>query len=213
MTPSALHYIHDPLCGWCYAAGPMVAAVAKLGISVVLHGGGLWSEPTRIAQDKRAYIREADARIAAMTGVPFGRSYLDGLLMDPDMTLWSAPVTAATMAAGAVEPGADLRMLRAIQQAHYVDGRRVVETEVLVELAGAIGLLPAVFGDALQAASPSAHITATRQLMQGSGLSGFPGFLLEKNGGLMRIDHEPFYGRADDFGGWIEAQASAALRS
>ena len=26
MTTSILHYVYDPLCGWCYAAEPLVKA-------------------------------------------------------------------------------------------------------------------------------------------------------------------------------------------
>lgn len=32
MRASILHYVYDPLCGWCYAATPMVEAVANAGI-------------------------------------------------------------------------------------------------------------------------------------------------------------------------------------
>ena len=29
-----LHYIFDPLCGWCYAAGPMLNALSeRFGVS------------------------------------------------------------------------------------------------------------------------------------------------------------------------------------
>jgi len=46
MTVPTLHYVHDPLCGWCYAVTPMVEAVANAGIPIVLHGGGLWEPAT-----------------------------------------------------------------------------------------------------------------------------------------------------------------------
>ncbi len=38
---SILHDVHDPLCGGCYAARPMVEIVANAGVAIVLHGGGL----------------------------------------------------------------------------------------------------------------------------------------------------------------------------
>jgi protein-disulfide isomerase-like protein with CxxC motif len=68
MATSILHCVHDPLCGWCYAASSMVEAVANAGIPIVLHGGGLWETPTGVAPDKRAYIQRSDARIAELTG-------------------------------------------------------------------------------------------------------------------------------------------------
>lgn len=199
MTTSILHYVHDPLCGWCYAASPMVEAVANAGIPILLHGGGLLETPTRVAPGKRAYMRRSDARIAELTGVTFGSAYLDGLLMDADTVFWSRPTTAAVLAAGAIEQGAELRMLRAIQHAHYVEGRRVVEVSVLTAVAGSIGLAENEFSRALEVAVVDEHIAATRRLMQRAGLRGFPGFLLERGVDLVRVEHEPFYGHPADF--------------
>jgi putative protein-disulfide isomerase len=199
MTTPILHYVCDPLCGWCYAASPMVEAVANAGIPIVLHGGGLWETPTHVEPGKRAYIRRADAHIAELTGVPFGAAYLDGLLMDADTVFWSRPTIAAVLAAGNIEQGAELRMFRAIQHAHYVEGRRVVEVSVLTAVAGLIGLAANEFRRALETAAVDDHVVATRRRMQHVGLRGFPGFLLERGLDLVRVEHEPFYGRPTDF--------------
>lgn len=199
MTTSILHYIHDPLCGWCYAASPMVKAVANAGIPIVLHGGGLMATPTRLGAEKRAYIRRSDVHIAELTGVTFGAAYLDGLLADANTVFWSRPTIAAVLAAGHIEPSAELRMLRAIQHTHYVEGRRVVDLSVLTAVAGAIGLAENAFGLALETAAVDEHIAAARQLMQCAGLRGFPGFLLERGADLVRVEHEPFYGRPAEF--------------
>ena len=199
MTGPTLHYIHDPLCGWCYAVTPMIEAVAQAGFDIVLHGGGLWDLATALAPEKRAYIRQNDARIAALTGLAFGPAYLDGLLIDATTVLWSLPTIAAVLAAGMVEQGADLRMMHAIQHAHYVDGRRVVETPVLAEVAGLVGLAEDAFLHALQRAPVDEHVARTRRWMQQLGLRGFPSFVLEHGGTLARVQHEPFYGRPDAF--------------
>ena len=45
MTNLILHYVRDPLCGWCYAGEPLVEAAIDADIAVVLHGGGLWDRP------------------------------------------------------------------------------------------------------------------------------------------------------------------------
>ena len=199
MMAPTLHYIHDPLCGWCYAATPMVEAVRQAGILVVLHGGGLWEPATRLDPGKGAYIRQSDARIAALTGMTFGASYLDGLLNDPDALFWSRPTIAAVVAAGSIEDGADLRMMHAIQRAHYVEGRPVVEATVLAETARAIGLDQDAFRHALDVAPVDAHLARTRQLMRRFGMRGFPSFALERGPDLIPIRHEPFYGRPEAF--------------
>lgn len=199
MIAPTLHYIHDPLCGWCYAVAPMVEAVSKAGIRIKMHGGGLWEPASSLAPDKRAYIRRSDTRIAGLSGVTFGPAYLDGLLSAADTVFWSRPTIAAVLAARTMAEGADLRMMHAIQRAHYVEGRRVVEPAVLAEIASTIELAKGAFLDAMAAVEVDDHIDGTRRWMQELGLRGFPSFVLEQDGALVPVQHEPFYGRPDAF--------------
>jgi putative protein-disulfide isomerase len=74
----------------------------------------------------------------------------------------------------------------------------VVEVSVLTAVAGSIGLAENEFTRALETAAVDDHIAATRRLMQHTGLRGFPGFLLERGVDLVRVEHEPFYGRPAD---------------
>lgn len=208
MTDPKLHYVHDPLCGWCYAVTSMVDAVAATGMTIALHGGGLWESAASLAPDKRAYVRRADARIADLTGVTFGPAYLDGLLADPHTLFWSRPTIAAVLAAGRMEQGTDLRMMHAIQRAHYIDGQRVVEPEVLAKIAGAIGLSQDAFSAASDTVAVDDHIDGTRRWMRELGLGGFPSFLVERDGELTRVEHEPFYGRPDAFLRAVTAMAA-----
>lgn len=209
MTATTLHYVHDPLCGWCYAVSPMVATVAEAGVRIVLHGGGLFATPTSPVPDKSGYIREHDGRIAALTAVAFGPAYLRGLLSDATTVFWSRPTVAAVLAAGAMESGGDLRMLGAIQRAHYVDGRRVVETPVLSQAAETIGLSKRAFLDALHDAPVDDHIASTRRWMRQLSLRAFPSFVLERDGDCVRVDHEPFYGKPGAFLQAVNALAAA----
>ncbi len=199
MTSPVLHYVYDPLCGWCYAAEPLVAAAVAAGVPVVLHGGGLWDPPVHATDAKRRMMRETDGRIGQLTGQPFGPAYLDGLLVDPASVWWSRPTVAAVLAADAVAFGRGVDMISAVQRAHYVDGRRVVETDVLVDVARGIGLDPERFGECLERAPVDRHIADTRALMQRNGLGGFPSFLVESEGALARLAHEGCYGRPDAF--------------
>ena len=89
---ATLHYIYDPLCGWCYGAEPILWSAAKAsGVELELHGGALWPEPTQLPEPTRLYIRQADQRIAQMSGQRFGPDYHNGLLLDPTMVLESTP--------------------------------------------------------------------------------------------------------------------------
>ena len=209
MNTPILHYIHDPLCGWCYAAAPLVAEAVGAEVPVVLHGGGLWDPAAHASDAKRRMMRETDAHIGRLTGQVFGPAYLAGLLVDPDTVWWSRPTIAAVLAADAVRGGAGVAMIGAVQRAHYVEGRRVVDDEVLAEAAGTVGLPPASFRRALGEVPVDRHIADTHALMHRHGLRGFPSFLLEQDGAFERLPHEDCYGRSDSFVALIHRAASA----
>ena len=194
MIHPTLHYYYDPLCGWCYAAEPLVQAAAAAAFPVVLHGGGLWDPAGRVPDAKRAQIKVADRRIHAMTGQVFGAAYLDGLLDDPAAVFHSRPTIAAVLAAERLDAGADLPMLAALQRAHYIDGRRIVERSVLVDLARELALDADAFAAALDAVPVDEHIRTTRVEMHRHGLHGYPAFLLERDGTVARLAHEGCYG-------------------
>ena len=203
MSAPKLHYIYDPLCGWCYAASPLVAAIKGAGIALNLHGGGLFAEPVRVSPDKAAYMRSADARIAELTGQAFGQAYFDRL---PRMTFWSTPPIAAVLAAEQVSEGAGPNMLAAIQRAHHVEGQRVTERESLVALAAGLGLDDRAFDLVFRPEAIGDHLARTDALMRSAALQGYPGFLIERDSRLIRLSHEGFYGRPAAF-------ASAVLHS
>ncbi len=199
MAALVLHYIHDPLCGWCYAAEPLVQAAVSGGIPVMLHGGGLWEAPVHAPEAKRQMMRSTDGRIAELTGQAFGAAYLDGLLLDPATVWYSRPAIAAILAADRLRDGQGLALLSAIQQAHYVDGRRVVQDRVLTDIAGAIGLDTNEFAKILPSVAVDRHIQQTRMLMDKYHLHGFPAFLVQRGEAYARLPHEMLYGQPDAF--------------
>ncbi|HEY5667370.1 MAG TPA: DsbA family protein [Gammaproteobacteria bacterium] len=206
---ATLHYIYDPLCGWCYGAEPLVKAAAKVkGLSIRLHGGGLWPEPTQLPEETRLYIREADGRVAGISGQPYGEAYRSGLLLDPTMTLESRPTTAAVLAAESIAAGQGLAMLEAIQHAHYERGLRVVEPEVLRSLAVEIGLDPDAFDAALSNVNVDSHITNSRRMMQQIGAHGFPAFVLQLDDQWFAVPNRQYASDPAGFAGWLRQTLS-----
>lgn len=207
---ATLHYFHDPLCGWCYGAAPLLAAAYRVpGLKVNLLGGGLWPRPMSLPAPMRAQIRAADARIGQMTGQPFGKDYLEGWLADETGIVDSRPTTEAWLAAQSISPELGLKMLQGIQRAHYVEGRRVVEPEVLASIAQSIGISAADFDAAKTSVDVDAHIDDTRRLMSQLGVGGFPTAFLEHNGQLQAVALQSFFGQPDAFAAAL-SKASAA---
>ena len=208
-----LHYIHDPLCGWCYAAAPLVKAAREV-LPVVLHGGGLMTGPRRqrVTPELRAYVMPHDRRIAQLSGQPFGEAYFDGLLRDPDAVFDSEPPITALLAAELMGKAPDL--LARLQTGHYVEGRRIAEATVLRELAVEVGIAGDAFDRAfsrLHGEATRAHIAASRDLAARAGSSGFPSFLLEREGRMQRLEASSWYGRPAEWRQWLQAQHDPAI--
>jgi putative protein-disulfide isomerase len=166
---------------------------------VNLLAGGLWPRPTSLPAAMRAQIRAADARIGEMTGQPFGNDYLEGWLKDESTILDSRPTTAAWLAAQSISLELGIKMLQGIQRAHYVEGRRVVEQDVLKSVAESIGIGAADFDTALKSVDANAHIDSTRRKMAQLGVGGFPTAFLERNGQLQPVALQSFFGRPEAF--------------
>lgn len=185
---ATLHYIFDPLCGWCYGAAPLVDAAARIdGLTLALHAGGMMTGPQRRQIDAgwRDYVLPHDRRIAELSGQPFGSGYTEGLLRDTTAVMDSAPPTTAILAAEQLA-GNGVALLHRLQRAHYVEGQRIADLPVLTALAQEIGLPVAGFNAAyqrIQGVETARHIAASRALLHRLQGQGFPTFALEDHKG------------------------------
>ena len=199
-----LHYVHDPLCGWCYAAEKLtdvVSARAQGEFDIQLHAGGLFNR-MRLPEAKRSNIRLADARIGEMTGQVFGDAYLNDLLGDPNVIYDSAMPIRGILAADTIKPGSGLAMLKALQQAHYRRGLRIVELTTIADVAEGIGLDKVGFAVAFESLTDAAlhrHLDGMRRLMHELGARGFPTFVAQIGSEFHLLPHERLYGDADGF--------------
>jgi len=200
MPTTTLHYIYDPLCGWCYGAAPLAAA-ARAIMPVIGHAGGMMSGANRqpVSTALRNYVMPHDQRIAALTGQSFGDAYFHGLLLDQTAVFDSTPPIAAILAAEAIaERG--LELLARVQTAHYVEGRRIADTEVLDALAAELDLDAAAFTaerERILSQELQLHIAASRRLLAQVGGHGFPSFVLEQDGRLELLDAGQWLGQPD----------------
>jgi putative protein-disulfide isomerase len=212
---TVLHYIYDPLCGWCYGSSPLVQAARSVsGLEIELHAGGMLAGANRqmVSAELREFILGHDQRIAARTGQPFSEAYSDGLLRDPTVLLDSEPPTAAILAAQVLKrDGLDL--LARIQKAHYVEGRRVCEPATLTDLAVDIGMDRAAFAEQLVYARGTVvqeHIRQSRRLLGEAGGQGFPTFVFETPGRRELLDNSSWLGRPEEWRAELEQRVRRA---
>ncbi|GGY16954.1 DsbA family protein [Paludibacterium paludis] len=205
MVSARLHYVFDPLCGWCYGAAPLIAAARALpGIGLVLHGGGMMSGPNRqpVTPALRRYVMEHDKRIAALSGQTFGEAYFNGLLLDETAVFDSTPPIAAILAAESLA-GEGAALLARLQAAHYREGRRIADPAVLADIVAEAGLSAGAFSDELAKqlaeGSVDAHIRNSRDVLARIGGQGFPTLALETDGNWTRLDIGRYIGQPDAF--------------
>ncbi|WP_434525590.1 DsbA family protein [Photorhabdus asymbiotica] len=185
MPGMTLHYIYDPLCGWCYGVSSLIQAAKEVAnVKIELHGGGMLTGDNRRQIDSawRDYVLSQDKRIANLTGQVFSEQYVT-LLNDKSLIMDSLPPISAILAAEKLA-GKGVDMLLAIQKAHYVRGLKISETETLLNLANELQLNSQLFQQELTLNNESEglrHISKSRELLALVGGSGFPSFILEND--------------------------------
>lgn len=181
-----LHYLFDPLCGWCYGATPAVSDLLESsGIVVSLQPTGLFSgEGARAMDDAFAnFAWSNDQRIERLTGQRFTERYRNRVLGDRQQLFDSGPATVALTAVSLTDPARELDSLKAIQHARYVDGSDVTALATLATLLKGLGLAQAAARvaqpDADLLAANAARIDQAKALMREFSARGVPTLIAE----------------------------------
>jgi len=201
---ATIHYIFDPLCGWCYAASPLLSAVNdRFGdqLEILFHPGLLFAEPRVIETSYREHIISADKKITQQTGLEFGAAYIEKVRLAPVLSYHSTPPAAALMGVCSINPKLGLAMLEAIQNSHYQKGDDVADSATLIKLAISLGLNSDEATKAFESSKQNLAIIAAkaRNLMQQVGGNGFPTLILEQDGHYQKLNHSIAYGNPDVF--------------
>ena len=211
MNDTTLHYVYDPLCGWCYGAAPLLEAAAGIpGLQVALHAGGLWLGPRRqqMGQALRDHVRPHDERIQALTGQPFGERYFNELLLSDGLFLDSEPPIRAILAV--TELGGDgLSLLHRIQQSHYLDGQWVGDQAHLALLAQEQGITAEAFAQTCQKVDLAGHLAQSQGWLRQLGGQGFPTLGLMLGESLIPLPVSSFLGEPQAFASHLAALMAA----
>ncbi|TDR85276.1 DsbA family protein [Enterovirga rhinocerotis] len=197
-------YLFDPLCGWCYGAGPALERLALLDdVTVELMPTGLFAGEGARPMDTRfaAYAWQNDQRIARLTGQQFSDAYRDDILGADGAMFDSAPATLGLVAAGLTEPAREMETMKLLQRARYVDGRdnsdRAVVADILEEggLAGAARRVRSPDADLL--AAYRARVAAGRAEMARFGAEGVPALVVGDESGRQLLHSSVLFGDLD----------------
>ncbi|MCR9071127.1 MAG: DsbA family protein [Alphaproteobacteria bacterium] len=140
-----LHYLFDPLCGWCYGALPAIRALDRHpAIDLQPLATGLFAGAA--ARSMKSFAAQAwafDQRIAALTGQPFSEAYRKDVLGAVDASLDSTVATLAVTAVTDAAPDRVIEALSVIQSARYLHGKDVTSAPVVSSLLADLGLADA----------------------------------------------------------------------
>jgi putative protein-disulfide isomerase len=195
-----LHYLFDPLCGWCYGAIPALSALSEVpAVHIELLPTGLFAgEGARPMNNEfAAYAWSNDQRIEGLTGQRFTELYREQVLGDRQRLFDSGPSTVALTAVSLTAPERELEALKAIQNARYVDGKDTTSLETLAGLLRGLGLEQAAArvaqSDEDLFAANQARMDRAQALMREFGAQGVPTLVAESGAKRWVVNHSAFY--------------------
>lgn len=203
--PLKATFLFDPLCGWCYGAAPMIAALRdRPGAVVDLLPAGLFVGEGAVTMSESFldYVRDADRRVAQVSGQPFSDAYRAELSAGRLNRVDSAAATLALSAVHLEDPAREFEALRALQRVRWEGGRDNSDAGVV---AGA--LEDAGFGaaaarlqapDAALLSTNSQRIAAGRDLMRRFSIRGVPALLAGQGAAFGPVPSSVLFGSMDD---------------
>ena len=196
-------YLFDPLCGWCYGASAVIQRLSQQpSLRLELAPTGLFAGAGRVMDAAFAVHAWAnDQRIAELTGLPFSGAYRRNVLDRPDSLFDSSVATRALTAVALNAPSRELEMLKALQDARYVQGLDICDVAVVEMLLREQGLATAAnrlaTSDAELLAANAARIRKARRWMQTFGAQGVPALVVSDDKGSRLLSGDALYGGFD----------------
>ncbi|MEL7941440.1 DsbA family protein [Pseudomonas delhiensis] len=195
------------MCSWCWGFAPVAQALIEqaraAGVPLALVMGGLRTgHGAALEPATRRYILEHWQAVHLATGQPFRfeGALPEGFVYDTE------PACRAVVAARRLDEEAAWALVKAIQQAFYVDGRDVTEAATLAQLAEGVGLPRIEFAELFDSQENHLATQADFSWTRDLGIAGFPTLLAERNGqlALLTNGYQPLEELAPMLERWLE---------
>jgi putative protein-disulfide isomerase len=182
-STETLIYGFDPLCGWCFAFRPSLAALrtAYPDLPITLRYGGLVTgERVAPIAASRDYLRNGLEQVRQTAGVAAGAAFYEGLLAEGTYVSNSEPPCRAIWAIEQLAPAAAYAFADRLPEAFYVHGRPLDDPAVLSELAAAEGVDAALFLELWQSDTARNATQVAFRHAQQAGFTTYPTLVYQR---------------------------------
>lgn len=182
--PSALIYIGDPMCSWCWGFAPelekLVQTYPDLELNIVLGGLRPGEAAAPLDEKLRPYLRHHWEEVARASGQAFNFASLGRENWFYDTELPARAVVTMRQ----LEPKNTFDFFKTLQGAFYVDAADITDIEVYAGLlepygADAPGFLNLMLSDTVKEQTYADFATSRRW-----GITGFPSTVLQQGESL-----------------------------
>lgn len=186
MSQTILHYVHDPMCSWCYAFRPVWQQIIRQlpdGIEVQHCLGGLAADSIQVMPiETQQYIQGQWHKILQeVPGTVFDFSFWE--TCEPRRSTY--PACRAVWLAR--QAGCEMAMIHAIQDAYYRQARNPSDTETLCDLAAQLGLDSDEFTERLHASATRQALHDEIRFVRSIGGSHFPSLFLQHQQAIQAV--------------------------
>jgi putative protein-disulfide isomerase len=178
-----LHYVYDPLCGWCYGFSPVISKIRhtylhKVRFEVI--SGGLAIGP-RAAPVKEAYgyIKGALPVVENRTGVRFGDKFRQNILEEGTYVYNSDPPNTAMTVFKEFRPEEAIAFAHDMQTAFFYEGKSLNDLSTYIKLIEKYAIDPTEFSRRFSLPEYAGKTQQEYALAQQLGVNGFPTLILE----------------------------------
>jgi len=187
-----LHYVHDPMCSWCWAFRPTWDRIVQgLPGDVRPHpllGGLAPDSDVPMPMDLQTYLQKTWKTVEQrVPGTRFNFAFWE----DCHPRRSTYPACRAVIAARNQGTEFEETMILGIQHAYYLHARNPSDDDTLIALADGLGLDRERFSNELHSRETRNALMEEIALGQRMGVHGFPSLVLESGGAcqVLRYDY------------------------
>jgi putative protein-disulfide isomerase len=181
MEKAKLLYFYDPLCGWCFGFSPVIKKLEKEFQEQIsfeaISGGMVLGDRVKPLSEMKDYLKDAMPRLEEMTGVKFGKPYLD-ILEEGSLLLNSELPCVAMTVFKSMTNKSSIEFASALKSALYQNGVNLNEVDNYKDLAESFDLSWEVFRSKLEDSAYKEKTYQEFQVGQQMGIGGFPSVVL-----------------------------------